>query len=221
VRALLARARQPAPSRAAERVVSARDSLARSVGRARTTTMPKKEKAPKKGKNAAVEEDLAEPAAWTCAECGQEHEGEDATAMECVACGEAKPAASAEEDGIDEKFRGIKCGQVLSIETIADKLFACKIDIGLGEGDDDAITIVTNAGNVSEGSRVIVATVGAAIGEDKVQKRTVGGRTSEGMLCDAPMLGWSGGGAGAAALVPDSFPPGAKPPERRPRMDGK
>jgi hypothetical protein len=36
---------------------------------------------------------------------------------------------------------------------------------------------------------------------------TVGGVTSEGMLCDAPMLGWVGGGAGAAALLPDSYNP--------------
>ena len=50
--------------------------------------------------------------------------------------------------------------------------------------------------------------------------KSVGGVVSQGMLCDAPMLGWVGGGAGSAALVPDSFAPGARPPEKRPRMDG-
>jgi len=54
-----------------------------------------------------------------------------------------------------------------------------------------------------------------------IKKQSVGGRTSEGMLCDSPMLGWVGGGAGSAALVPDSFSPGDPPPDRRPRMDGK
>ena len=85
--------------------------------------------------------------------------------------------------------------------------------------------MVTNAANVAEGSRVVVAGVGARVvldGEETtVAKRSVGGQTSTGMLCDAPMLGWVGGGAGAAALVPESFAPGDKPPERRPRMDGK
>lgn len=41
------------------------------------------------------------------------------------------------------------------------------------------------------------------------------------MLADAPMLGWTGGGAGAAALVPEAYAPGDRPPEKRPRMDGK
>ena len=57
--------------------------------------------------------------------------------------------------------------------------------------------------------------------EVEVKEAKVGGCTSQGMLCDAPMLGWTGGGAGNAALVPDSFEPGDAPPERRPRMDGK
>ncbi len=34
------------------------------------------------------------------------------------------------------------------------------------------------------------------------------------------MLGWSGGGSGAA-LLPDSFELGAVPPDARPRTDGK
>lgn len=154
--------------------------------------------------------------AGTCAECGQEHEGEDASATECVACGEPKPVEEAAEDP-DDRYRGYKCGLVTSVEDIADKLKACSIDIG---GGND-VTIVTNAANVEEGSRVVVATVGAVVGEEALKKRSVGGRTSEGMLCDAPMLGWVGGGAGAAALVPEAFGPGSRPPERRPRMDGK
>ena len=56
---------------------------------------------------------------------------------------------------------------------------------------------------------------------ESLTKKTVGGRPSEGVLCDAPMLGWTGGGAGAAALVPEACAPGDRPPEKRPRMDGK
>ncbi len=64
--------------------------------------------------------------------------------------------------------------------------------------------------------------VRSASGEEvAVKKATVGGAPSEGMLCDAPMLGWVGGGAGNAALVPDTFALGAPPPDKRPRMDGK
>ena len=38
------------------------------------------------------------------------------------------------------------------------------------------------------------------------------------MLIDAPMMGWKGGGAGAAVLLPDSFAAGDAPPLERPRM---
>ena len=55
-------------------------------------------------------------------------------------------------------------------------------------------------------------------GEDiEVKKAPVGGQMSEGMVCDAPMLGWKGGAAGAAAVVPDSFALGSKPPAEKPR----
>lgn len=37
---------------------------------------------------------------------------------------------------------------------------------------------------------------------------------------DGAMLGWSGGGSGAA-LLPDSFDVGGVPPDARPRTDGK
>ena len=43
---------------------------------------------------------------------------------------------------------------------------------------------------------------------------------SEGMLCDGPMLGWAGGGAGTAVLLPDTFKPGDKLHGSRPRLDG-
>ena len=134
-----------------------------------------------------------------------------------MACGAPRTAVALADDP-DDKYRGFKCGLVKSVEELADKLRACSIDIG----GDKAVSIVTKATNIAEGSHVVVATVGCVIGEETLSKRTVGGRTSEGMLCDAPMLGWVGGGAGAAALVPGmAFPPGSRPPEKRPRMDGK
>jgi hypothetical protein len=69
--------------------------------------------------------------------------------------------------------------------------------------------------------RVVIATVGAELkGGEKVKKAAVGGVTSEGMCCDGPMLGWVGGGAGAAALLPETYNPGDAPPTSRPRLDG-
>ena len=49
--------------------------------------------------------------------------------------------------------------------------------------------MVTSASNVREGSRVAVAPVGSTVvteegGELKIEKTTVGGTVSEGMLCD-------------------------------------
>ena len=55
--------------------------------------------------------------------------------------------------------------------------------------------------------------------EIPIKKTAVGGRQSEGMLCDAGMLGWVGGGAGAAAVVGPGFELGAKPPSSRPRLN--
>mmetsp|Transcript_19414 Transcript_19414/g.23215 ORF Transcript_19414/g.23215 Transcript_19414/m.23215 type:complete len:182 (-) Transcript_19414:225-770(-) len=121
-------------------------------------------------------------------------------------------------------YEGYKVGKVLSVEPVAgkDKLKALTVDIGAS----DPVPVVTNAPNVNEGSYVVIATVGATVkdgsGEEIViKKANVGGAPSEGMVCDCPMLGWSGGGSGTAALVPPSFAPGDTPPSSRPRMDGK
>ena len=197
--------------------------------------MPRKAKAKAKAETPAA--DAATPAAeiWTCVECGYEHEGEEAGVAECQACGEQRPTAGAAADTEPDRFDGYVVGAVLSVEELSGKLKACSVDVGAAE-----LTVVTNA-NVSEGARIVVAKarqdcrcaptrhrlslacawqVGAAVGDERVSKRSMGGRVSEGMLCDAPMLGWQGGGAGAAALVPPAFAPGDRPPERRPRMDG-
>jgi hypothetical protein len=54
-------------------------------------------------------------------------------------------------------------------------------------------------------------------GEEITLKRTsVGGIPSEGMFCDAGMLGWGSGSAGIAAQVPESYEPGSAPPTTKP-----
>ena len=95
-----------------------------------------------------------------------------------------------------------KTGLVLECEDVPkkDKLKKLLVDVG----GPDPLTIVTNAGNVGSrtvGMRVVVACVGAELRDgEKVKRAPVGGVTSEGMLCDGPMLGWAGGGQGLSLI---------------------
>jgi len=51
----------------------------------------------------------------------------------------------------------------------------------------------------------------------QIKPTAVGGVMSRGMLCDSPMLNWTGGAKGAVQQLPDSFVVGDKPPAARPR----
>eukprot|EP00911_Craspedida_sp_UC1_P002870 UC1_evm2s2101 len=149
--------------------------------------MPRDKKAKgTKGKRAkAKEEEPAAgtvsppPASWTCEECGYEHEGDEAASMICLACDEPRPVATTDEEGLSSGSSAssfIKCALVLELEAMSGKLKALTLDVG--EGAESAITVVTNAPNVAEGKRVVVATPGAVIatgGEEeiKVKKRNV------------------------------------------------
>ena len=92
---------------------------------------------------------------------------------------------------------------VKSCEALPNKntLKKCEVDIGT----DELLTVITNAKNIREGSRVIVATEGTEIevnGEVIVVKKTnIGGVYSCGMFLDSVMLCWPGGAAGIAAQV--------------------
>lgn len=115
-------------------------------------------------------------------------------------------------------------GVVEGCEPIPNKsnLKKARIDVGSG---GDPLTIVTNAPNIREGTRTVVAMVGTEIeGVDgttvTISKTAVGGVMSEGMVCDSVMLGWSGGAAGICVQIPSSFAPGSAAPSQKPRMDG-
>ncbi|KAJ3099321.1 hypothetical protein HDU96_010742 [Phlyctochytrium bullatum] len=146
---------------------------------------------------------------WTCADC--EYENEEAE-TQCAACETPKP------DG-GGRYSGYKVGLIQSIEAIPKtKLKALSIDIG----GPETIAVVTNGKNINEvGVKVVVATIGALVnvdGEDiQVKKSTVGGKKSEGILCDSVMLGWKGGGAGTAVILPSEFAVGGEPPAQKPR----
>lgn len=151
---------------------------------------------------------------WVCAECECENEAEEQV---CGGCEAPKPAAASSGD---DKYKGYVCGIVTECEGVAGKDKLKKLSVDVGKGTN--LTIVTNAPNVVAGSRIVVATIGAKVtadGEEIVVKKTaVGGVSSEGIVCDGPMLGWVGGGAGTAALLPESFQPGSTPPDSRPRL---
>jgi tRNA-binding EMAP/Myf-like protein len=116
---------------------------------------------------------------------------------------------------------GYVAGLVVSVQEIPkkDKLKHLSVNVGLAE----PVAIVTNASNVGTrtvGCVVVIATVGALLRDGtKVAKGVVGGVPSHGMLCDAPMLGWVGGGAGTAVLLPESYNPGDQCPASKPRME--
>ena len=69
--------------------------------------------------------------------------------------------------------------------------------------------------------RIVIAPVGSTIINDEGEEQTltktnVGGVPSEGMFCDAKMLGWGSGSAGIAVQVSDSYEPGMAPPNTKP-----
>lgn len=120
-------------------------------------------------------------------------------------------------------YSNFHVGVITALSELKPPLRRCTVDVGRSE----PISVVTNASNVREGSRVVVACVGAVVpaGADPdsgtlIARTTVGGAPSEGMLCDAPMLGWGAANANAAVRVPDSFAVGSEPPASKPRGDG-
>ena len=186
---------------------------------------------------------------WACEECGEEENGEDdSVCQSCDAVRPAAATASGSEPDrfaglvvalvleLTESGKKLKVCK-LDVGGGSEKvrrrcapshlprlqLFERCGHVSPPSRSVQAITVVTNAPNVNLGSRVVVATVGAKVECDGtelvVKKMMVGGAMSEGMLCDAPMLGWSGGGAGTAALVPPSCALGSRPPEKRLRLD--
>ena len=78
-------------------------------------------------------------------------------------------------------------GQIVSLNKHpnADKLMACKVNIG----GDETLSIVCGCPSVRENMRVAVARVGACLPDIKIKKAKIRGELSEGMLCSASELG--------------------------------
>lgn len=158
---------------------------------------------------------------WICSDCEYENDDKD---ERCGACdAERSPAAAAQEgtatagSTTTDRFANYVVGQVESLKEMKKPLRCLSINVG----DAEPVQVVTNAQNVREGSRIVVALLGAMVGDEVVKKVTVGGEVSQGMLCDSKMLGWTGGAEGVAAQVPESFALGSRPPDAKPRGDTK
>ena len=144
--------------------------------------------------------------------------------------GAAKERMSDDEEDENEKYLSqFVVAKVIEITQIPNKdnLKVIRVDAG-GGGEDDVLSIVTNAKNVSEiGLLIAIARVGATLKDGTViKKQLVGGEMSSGMVLDAPLLNWKSGSHGLAAILPsDETKPlwwkaGDKVPKSRPRSDG-
>lgn len=126
-----------------------------------------------------------------------------------------------------KKFNCYAVGLVSSTEAFGkgpNKYTLCVVDVGTGV--DTAIHLVTSDNKVAQGDRVVVAKNGAIVpagadpedeGAFVVQKTTVGGRASHGVLCDSVALGWLGGAKGVAIRLGEEFALGSLPPATKPR----
>lgn len=154
-----------------------------------------------------------------CPECGSEDIEVDDDPPYCRECGAEVVEGTAAAPEALGKYHNIVVGLVTeAVEVPKKSLTKLTVDIGA----DETITIVSNAKHLEAGIRVVCAKIGAVIGDldndgFTVTKTNVGGVNSEGVLCDCPMLNWTGGAAGAAVKLPESFQPGDSPPDERPR----
>merc|ERR1712216_177462 len=140
----------------------------------RSMAKKKTEKKEKKPKEEAPKVEEEEETIWVCPECQYEMHRTD---MVCIACGYERPAP--EEVHEASRYQGYKVGLVLTAEAVPkkDKLLELCVDVG----GEEPLQIVTNAPNVQEGSRVVVATVGSMVGDEVVKDAVVGGVKSNGM----------------------------------------
>ncbi len=112
-----------------------------------------------------------------------------------------------EHTGIDKsRLQGVVVGVVAekTKHPNADKLSLTKVDIGSGQ----LLSVVCGASNVAEGQKVLVATMGTLVvtpkGEFVIQRSTIRGEVSEGMICAEDELGLGDSHAGIMVLDADA-----------------
>ena len=122
---------------------------------------------------------------WNCPECDYENDGADQT---CSACDAARPEASSAAEPSDDPYANLVVGKVLECEDAAGgKLKKLSVDVGAAE----PLQVVTNATNVKEGVRVVVACVGAVVGGITIKRTQVQGIPSNGCCVTRwPLADW-------------------------------
>lgn len=108
-----------------------------------------------------------------------------------------------EHTGLDKsRLEGVVVGFVAECKKHpnADKLSLTKVDVGTGQ----LLSIICGAPNVAQGQKVLVATAGTKMstpkGEFVIQKTTIRGEESEGMICAEDELGLGDSHAGILIL---------------------
>jgi phenylalanyl-tRNA synthetase beta chain len=112
-----------------------------------------------------------------------------------------------EHAGVDKsRLQGVVVGYVAekTKHPNADKLSLTKVDIGEGE----LLSVVCGASNVAQGQKVLLATIGTKVitakGEFIIQRSTIRGEVSEGMICAEDELGLGDSHAGIMVLDADA-----------------
>ena len=100
------------------------------------------------------------------------------------------------------QFSGVVVAEVLSVERHpnADKLTVCTVDAG-----GEKLQVVCGAPNVRKGMKVPLARVGASLPGLSIERTTLRGVESAGMLCSARELGLSTDHSGLLELKADSL----------------
>ena len=109
----------------------------------------------------------------TCPECEYENDRQTLADNEncCEACGEeVEVDGDSSNDDDEDLLHNIVVGIIVTAEPIPKKTKLTKLSVDIG---DSEIQVVTNAKHMDEGRRVVVATVGAVVGDVTVKKSNV------------------------------------------------
>ncbi|HZM36069.1 MAG TPA: phenylalanine--tRNA ligase subunit beta [Burkholderiales bacterium] len=132
------------------------------------------------------------PESWLRSFCNPELSGEELAHRLTMAGIEVESYES-----VGPRFSGVVVGEILSVERHpgADKLTVCTVSTG-----KEKLQVVCGAPNVRKGMKAPVAKVGASLPRTTIQKSTLRGVHSEGMLCSARELGLSDDHSGLLEL---------------------
>jgi len=135
------------------------------------------------------------PESWLRSFCNPRISGEDLAHRLTMAGIEVESY-----EPVGPRFSGVVVGEILSVERHpnADKLTVCTVSTG-----KEKVQVVCGAPNARKGMKAPLATVGASLPNLRIQKTSLRGVESEGMLCSARELGLSDDHSGLLELKAD------------------